>query len=128
MSDQLKKKLAKKNGISLKPESVGEKTLELQFRVTKIEFEKEFKFSPDRNWRADFRISNYPILVEVEGGTRTNGRHNRHDGFQEDCEKYNSANQLGFHVIRGTTEMVKKGILLEHVKKMIKSIDDKYNW
>ncbi len=124
----LKNKLKKQYGISLKSESVGEKTLELQLRVSKIEFEREFRFDPNRQWSADFKIKGYRILVEVEGGTRSNGRHSRHEGFQEDCKKYNSANRLGYHVLRGTTEMVKKGDLLNDIQKMIQSIDNKYTW
>jgi very-short-patch-repair endonuclease len=120
---KIKSNLKKKFGVSFNTESIGEKSLEIQLRVSKIEFEREYKFNPNRNYRADFKIKNYPILVEVEGGTRSQGRHNRHDGFQKDCIKYNSASILGYIVLRGTTEMVKSGQLLEDIINLIQSLD-----
>lgn len=120
---KIKADLKKKFGVNFNTESIGEKSFELQLRVSKIEYEKEFQFNPNRKFRADFKIKGFPILVEVEGGTRTQGRHTRHDGFEKDCIKYNSACALGYFVLRGTTEMVKNGKLLESVLELINSLD-----
>lgn len=54
----------------------GEQILEQQLRFAGIAFEREFKFHAARKWRADFRITGKNILVEVEGGVYSNGRHN----------------------------------------------------
>lgn len=59
-----------------------------------------------RDWRADFAWPDHKLLVELEGGTFTNGRHVRPKGFRADCEKYNAAQKLGFIVLRYTSDMV----------------------
>ncbi|MFZ3193947.1 MAG: hypothetical protein WA154_12175, partial [Moraxellaceae bacterium] len=55
--------------------SVGEQTLALHLRTHGVPFETEFRFNPDRRWKSDFRILKTKMLVEVEGGTWTGGRH-----------------------------------------------------
>lgn len=103
--------------------SEGEQLLSLQLTALKIGFVTEYKFHPVRKWRSDFKIAEYPILVEVEGGTWTNGRHSRGSGFEKDCEKYNAAAKLGYFVIKGTTGQVRSGQLLQDVKEMIKQLE-----
>ena len=105
--------------------SIGEQVLSTQFKAEKIGYEAEFKYHPDRRWRADFKILDYPILVEVEGGTWTNGRHSRGSGFAKDCEKYNAAAKLGYFVVKGTTDHVRSGQLLQDVKDMIENLENK---
>lgn len=102
--------------------SLGERVLAAQLDLEKIEYDLEFKFHPQRRWRADFRITGYPVLVEVEGGTWSNGRHSRGSGFAKDCEKYNAAAKLGYFVIKGTTDQVRSGKLLQDIKEMIQGI------
>lgn len=96
--------------------SEGERVLSEQLNALLIRFEREFKFCPDRRWRADFRISGTQILVEVEGGIWTNGRHTRGAGYQADMEKYNWAQLNGWTVLRYSTAQVLKG---EAVKAVI---------
>lgn len=87
-----------------------EATLDFQLRALKIAgYEREYRFDPDRRWRADFAWPTRSLLVEVEGGTRGYGRHNRHDGFERDCEKYNRAALLGWTVLRFTSSQVMRG-------------------
>ena len=87
--------------------SVGEALLARQLDAMKIPYTKEFQFHQERKWRADFRIDGYPILIEVEGGVWSQGRHTRGKGFEGDCEKYNQAAILGYHVLKGSTQQVK---------------------
>lgn len=89
--------------------SPGEAALANQLTALKIEFEREFRFCPDRRWRADFRISDTKILVEVEGGVWSGGRHTRGSGFEKDCEKYNWAAANGWIVLRYSTRQVMAG-------------------
>ena len=93
------------------PESELERTLDFQLKALKIGgYEREYKFAaPDRRYRADFAWPTIKLLVEVEGGTRQYGRHNRHDGFEKDCEKYNAAALLGWTVLRFTSSQVNRG-------------------
>ncbi|HEY3620730.1 MAG TPA: hypothetical protein VGK96_28335 [Candidatus Sulfotelmatobacter sp.] len=49
------------------------------------------------------------ILVEIEGGTWSQGRHSRGYGMAKDAEKYNRATILGYRILRYTTDMVMSG-------------------
>lgn len=60
----------------------------------------EFRFHPSRKWRADFAIPSAKLLVEVDGGVWSGGRHTRGAGFVGDCEKLNAAACLGYRVLR----------------------------
>ena len=60
----------------------------------------EFKFHPSRKWRADFAIPSKRLLIEIEGGAWSGGRHTRGAGFVGDMEKYNAAAVLGYRVLR----------------------------
>ena len=102
-----------------KVESEGESLLSLQLKALKIAFEREFKFCQDRKWRADFHLVGKMILIEVEGGIWSGGRHTRGKGYLGDMEKYNSATALGYQVIRFSTEQVKSGLAIQQIEKMV---------
>lgn len=69
----------------------------------------QYQFHPTRKWAFDFAWPQRKVALEVEGGTRTGGRHVRGDGYAADCEKYNSAVLAGWRLIRATGEQVKSG-------------------
>lgn len=100
-------------------ESIGESILANQLRVLKISFEQEYKFHPNRKWRADFHIMGKKILVEVEGGIWSAGRHTRGKGYIGDMEKYNAAVVMGFQVLRFSTEQVKSGLAVQQIEMMV---------
>ena len=102
-----------------KVESEGESLLSLQLKALKIAFEREFKFCQDRKWRADFHLVGKMILIEVEGGIWSGGRHTRGKGYLGDMEKYNSATALGYSVYRYSTEQVKSGLAIKEILKRI---------
>lgn len=80
---------------------------ELGFKVV-----KEYKFEPNRRWRADYFIPDLKLCIEVEGGVWTNGRHTRGSGFLGDMEKYNAMTCKGFKLIRVTpTDLIKQSTL-----------------
>lgn len=116
------RKTATKRPKKVKGEKVvseGESTLSLQLKALKIEFEQEFKFHPDRKWKADFHLIDKKILVEVEGGIWSGGRHTRGKGYLGDLEKYNAATMMGFQVIRFSTDQVKSGHAIRQIEKMV---------
>lgn len=79
--------------------------------------EGEKRFHPVRKWRFDRAITGLKIAVELEGGTFSGGRHTRGAGYAADCEKYNTAQMLGWIVFRLTSanpEKIKE--LVEFVK------------
>lgn len=117
-----KSKQKVKRGTSVKTErveSIGESTLANQLRALKIGFEQEFKFHPKRKWRADFHLVEKRILIEVEGGIWSNGRHTRGKGYIGDMEKYNAAVVMGYQVLRFSTEQVKSGLAVRQIEKMV---------
>ena len=102
-----------------KIQSEGEVILATALRALNIEFDQEFKFHPSRMWRADFHLKGKKILVEVEGGIWSNGRHTRGSGYLGDLEKYNAATMMGYQVIRFSTEQVKSGKAIEQILNLI---------
>ena len=102
-----------------KIQSEGEVILATALRALNIEFDQEFKFHPSRMWRADFHLKGKKILVEVEGGIWSNGRHTRGKGYLGDLEKYNAATMMGYQVIRFSTEQVKSGKAIEQILNLI---------
>lgn len=102
-----------------KIESKGESLLGIQLKALRIAFEREYKFHSERKWRADFHLVGKMILVEVEGGIWSGGRHTRGKGYIGDMEKYNAATMLGYQVIRFSTEQVKSGLAIQQIEKMV---------
>lgn len=99
--------------------SVGEMVLATHLRACKISFEQEYKFHPTRKWRVDFLITGTKILVEVEGGIWSGGRHTRGKGYLGDMEKYNEAAAMGYKVLRFSTEQVKSGLAIQQIEKIV---------
>jgi very-short-patch-repair endonuclease len=62
--------------------------------------ETEYRFEPKRRWRADMAWPDVRLLVEIEGGAWTFGRHTRGVGFTKDMEKYNAAAEGGWMLLR----------------------------
>lgn len=62
---------------------------------------EEYRFNPERKWRSDWYIPQLNCLLEFEGGVfQQNGGHNSVKDYTKDLNKYNSAIQLGFRLIR----------------------------
>lgn len=107
--------------------SDAEEALALQFRAHQLSPEREYRFGaiaaggPGKglrerlkaaglsDWRADFAFPEQKLLVEVEGGGWTGGRHTRGSGFEADLHKYGEAQRLGWTVYRCSPAMVKTG-------------------
>lgn len=114
------KELKTKKAKQKKQESKGEIELMRHLHAHKIKYENEFKFCEHRHWRADFLILGTRILVEVEGGTWSGGRHTRGQGYQKDCEKYNWAAANGWTVLRFTTQQVNSGAAIKAILEALK--------
>lgn len=102
-----------------KPLSPGEEELAMHLEIYKVPYSREFRFDPDRKWRSDFIVAE-KILVEVEGGSNSGGRHTRGLGFENDCLKYNRAAELGFVVLRFTTSLVHRGVAIDTILEALK--------
>lgn len=122
-------KATRSKGRSTRPNVKGEKVINMfeaklarELKTLKIKFEQEFYFHPDRKWRADFHLIDKKILVEIEGGIWSGGRHTRGKGYLGDMEKYNAATMMGFQVIRFSTDQVKSGHAIQQIEKMVGEI------
>ena len=98
--------------------SEAERTLAWYLDLMQIPYEREVVFAPPRKWRADFRVGT--LLIEVEGGMWTNGRHTRGSGFEADCVKYAEAMLLGYRVLRVTPAMISDGRAIDYVIKLMR--------
>ena len=85
------------------------------------ELEREFRFHPDRKWRADFAHIASRTFIEIEGGIYLagGGRHNRAAGFIADAEKYFEAYLAGWSVVRLTSAQ----ITAPNVERLIRRVN-----
>jgi len=94
----------------------------LAFQMKSIglpDFEREYKFHPDRKWRFDFFRDGWGI--EVNGGGWNGGGHNRNPiEMGKDYEKYNAAQEMGIRVLLYTGEQVKDLSALAQIERIFK--------
>ena len=64
----------------------------------------EYRFHAARKWRADYAWPLRLVIVEIDGGGWTQGRHTRGAGFIADQRKLNAATLLGYRVLRYTPD------------------------
>lgn len=104
--------------------SLGERILEADLKRAGLPaHQQEMRFHPERRWRFDLAWPEIKLAVEVEGGVWNAGRHTRGKGFTEDCVKYNSAVELGWRVLRFTTQQVKQGEAVPVIKSVMGEIN-----
>ena len=68
----------------------------------------EYRFHATRKWRFDFAFPDQKVAVEIEGVTYSGkgGRHQRAQGYEKDCVKYNEANLDGWCLLRFTPRQI----------------------
>lgn len=115
-----------------KPRPDYEATLAAELRLIGLGgFETQYRFHPERRWRADLAWPEAMVLVEVEGvvrpgavnpqtGKPIRSRHQTISGYREDCRKYNAAVCLGWRVLRFTQDMVENGEALATIEQALR--------
>lgn len=84
---------------------------------------REFRFAaPEREWEADFAWPDEKIILEVEGGAWSGGRHTRGSGYLKDMEKYNNATLRGYRLFRCTPSTLCKSATIELLKQAMEII------
>jgi hypothetical protein len=68
-----------------------------------VEYQRKDGRMDTRRWAFDFAWLDQKVALEVEG---LNGRHQRIAGFLMDMQKYNTATELGWLVLRTTVAKV----------------------
>ena len=90
-------------------------------KTLKMKVSEEFRFHPVRRWRFDFAIPDLKLAIEIEGGSWTQGRHTRGKGYQGDMGKYNTAQLMGWKILRYTPQQTGECMRdLEIIKRGIK--------
>lgn len=83
--------------------------------------EPEYHFHDTRLWRADYSFKDQRILLEVEGGIWTQGRHTRGEGYKKDMEKYTEAALEWWRVFRVTPDGLVTMKTIELLKRAFKN-------
>jgi hypothetical protein len=81
--------------------------LKLILRSMNLEFAEEFRFHPVRIWRFDLAVPSLKLAIEYQGhgatgGGKHIGRHASVTGMSGDCEKENTAQAMGWKVLKFT--------------------------
>lgn len=78
------------------------------------------EYRKERGWRCDFVWPDRRLIVEVEGGIYTQGRHTRGSGFEQDLGKYNALTEAGWTVYRVGRRDVITGKALRIIERALK--------
>jgi len=82
--------------------------------------ERQYRFDPHgRRFLLDFAWPEFMVAVEVQGGQWTQGRHNRPEGYESDCEKRNLATFQGWRVYYFTGRQVTSGEARDYILKVL---------
>jgi very-short-patch-repair endonuclease len=100
-----------------------EETFVLQLLEAGIsDYEREYKFDENRDWRIDFYFRKAALFVEWNGGTwMKKSGHNTAKGIQRDYEKSNAAQLAGFTYLQFTEKELDNRVAIETVKKLLES-------
>ena len=104
--------------------SPEERFLALWEMLTRIPLQREYVFYPGRRWRFDFAHVATRIAIEINGGVWISGRHNRGQGYINDCEKMFHAAELGWRVFPLTPEQ----ITVDNVQTIARTIQTGGSW
>jgi very-short-patch-repair endonuclease len=69
-----------------------------------ITFKRQFTPIPNRKFRCDFYIQKYNLVIEIQGGIFSGGRHTRGMGYSDDCKRENILTLAGYRILKLTTE------------------------
>lgn len=86
-----------------------------------VPVEDGFCHNPSRRWRWDYAWPDEPyrLLVDVQGGIWTGGKHVRGKGLTNDIEKHNDAILAGFRVLWLTPQQIANGFALETIRRAL---------
>ena len=78
--------------------------LEKYLQQYNVKIVSEYKFCPDRKYRADYAIPDWRLFNEIDGSLYYYKAHGSITGILRDIEKYNLASVHGFSVLRFTPQ------------------------
>lgn len=81
--------------------------------------EREYRATEGRRWRWDLAFVDQRLLIDIQGGQRQYGRHNRPAGYQNDCDKANRATLAGWRCLHFTGEQVNDGTAIQVLREAL---------
>lgn len=81
----------------------------------------EVQFHPTRKWRCDFCWIAERVVMEVDGGIFTNGRHTRGSGWIKDAEKRRELAAMGYLLIPVSPDEVAAGAWVDPARRALRS-------
>ena len=82
---------------------------------------REYQAIKGRKFRFDFAWPGHKLLVEVNGGTYTQGAHSTGRGIARDYEKANLAVLQGWRVLTFDGKVVKSGEAVEVIRQALEA-------
>lgn len=79
----------------------------------------EHAFHPIRRWRLDAAWPDKKVGLEVHGAVYAHGHHVRGKGFEDDREKANEAQLLGWKILEYSTGQVRDGMAVLDLKRAL---------
>jgi very-short-patch-repair endonuclease len=84
--------------------------------------ERELMLIPGRKFRCDLAWPAHRLVVEIDGGTFTRGRHSQGMGQATDAEKRNLLVLAGYRVLTVTTLHVRSGAALGWIEQALAAV------
>lgn len=84
-------------------------------------FDTQVQLIPGKRWKFDYFARDYRLAVEIHGGTHSEGRHVRGEGFHNDRTKINAAQEMGINVLEFTGAMLEDGSAIAQTERMLKA-------
>lgn len=79
----------------------------------------EHRFHPVRRWRFDVAWPDQKVAIECHGAVYAFGHHTRGKGFEDDREKANEAQIMGWTILEYSTGQIREGIPLLDLKRVL---------
>jgi very-short-patch-repair endonuclease len=95
---------------------------QLQEALPTVEFVREHKGIPGRQFRFDFASIALQLAIEVQGGVFTYGGHSTGMGITRDCEKLALSNLAGWTVFQVTSGQVRDGTAIKWINEWCKGM------
>lgn len=111
--------------VAPRPAAAGKSALEramaTHLRMAGIAYAEQVRAIPGRMFSWDFEITGYRILVEVQGGVWSAGKHGRGSGILTDQEKLFLAQLHGYRVIQVSENHIRDGRALRWIQHMMEA-------
>ena len=116
------KKVAKPKNKVIKTAAEDLLAEQLAIELPEVEFIREHKGIPGRQFRFDFASIVLQLAIEVQGGVFTYGGHSTGMGITRDCEKLALANLNRWTVFQVTSGQVRDGTAIKWIKQWCEGV------